>query len=167
MNFKSSDLTNLIVINTFLKDKKYTNKELSEDITYIYDRVHIIGVHNEQLKNPDERFEQREVPLNGNEIISGEFLIFKYIAHTEEMYIKEFNSMNEIENEIIAPGGITNPFIEYQLAIIKGKVKEYSIYFTDQTDSKEYKFVKGYHDDFDLKKPFNITNRRIEWMSER
>lgn len=133
-------------------------------ISYIYDKVDIIGVHNKQLKNPVDCFEQREVPLTGNEIINGEFLLYEYIGHTGDTYIKEFNSIDEIENEIISGSGLTNTFTTYQLAIIKGTVKVYSIFFTNGVDGNEYKFVKGYHDDFELANQFEFTNIRIEWI---
>lgn len=149
--------------------------DIEECMMYMFKRVDIIGESNKHLRNPlnlDKNcfyFREREVPLNGSEVIYGDFILFEYSGHNEDMYIKEFESLELLEKEIKGDGGFTNPFMTYQAAMIRGKLEEYSLYFTNKNDGEDYKFEKDYHDLFecDAKQRgipyYNITDVRLKW----
>ncbi|PWV87633.1 hypothetical protein DFQ01_1607 [Paenibacillus cellulosilyticus] len=119
---------------------------------------------------------KREVPLSGDEILEGDFFLFDYIGHNEDMYLRQYTSMTEIEEQITNGGGITNPFTTYQVVIVNGEVKEYEIYFTNKNDGIEYKFVKDLHDALpeyqsigstsrkQVRREYEITDVKIVWI---
>ncbi|WP_169088959.1 hypothetical protein [Paenibacillus sp. PL91] len=177
--YKLSDIAMQIVIHSFLKGKKQSDKHMKQELADIYKKIDIVGIDNSELRNPlnlDESvfiFREREIPLTGQEMITGEYLIFDYCGHNEDMFIKQFNSINELEEEIIGGGGITNTFTTYQIAFVSGKVRHYNITFTNGSDCQEYDFVKGVHDalpewNYEEERPgfelFEITNVKIHWL---
>lgn len=145
-------------------------------LDYMFKRIDVIGQNNKHLRNPlnlDKSCyysREREKSLSGEELIYGDFILFDYCGHSEDMYIKEFDSLEQLEKAIKDDGGLTNPFTTYQVAIIKGQVKDYNLYFTNKNDGKEYKFVKDYHDLLERDAEhrgipyFKITNVRLEWV---
>ncbi|UNK20281.1 hypothetical protein MNQ98_09830 [Paenibacillus sp. N3/727] len=183
MKTKISKLAELIAKETFLKNEVYSIGEVQETINYILEYLDIIGADNLHLRNPlnlDENvfyFRKRDIPMMGNEIVTGEYLLFDYTGHNEDMFLRQLNSLNEIEDEITNGGGITNPFTTFQIAIINGMVRDYEIYFTNKLDSKEYKFIKDIHDalpefksifdksSVEQEREYDITNARIVWKA--
>ncbi len=181
MQISTYKLAEIIAIETFLKDRSYSNEELNETIKYILEYVDIIGEDNHHLRNQlnlDESvcyFRKRETPLNGNELVTGDYLIFKYIGHNEDMFLIQYKSLEEIEENITNGAGITNIFTAYQVAIVNGRVRRYDIYFINEYDGLKYKFIKDVHDAlpkyqsvFDKasvssKPQYEITNISIEW----
>jgi hypothetical protein len=181
MGIKVSILAELIAKHTFLKDGNYTSEKLQETVNYILEYIDIIGEDNLRLRNSlniDKTvfyFRKRETPLSGDEIVIGEYLLFEYTGHNEDMYLKQLNSLSEIEEEITSGGGITNTFTTYQIPFINGVVWDYDIYFINDKDGIEYKFIKDVHDDLPeyksifskANKPseriYKITNVKIVW----
>lgn len=174
-----SDIAIQIAIHSFLKGKKQSDKHMKQALAYLYKKMDIVGSCNSELRNPlnlDETvfiFRDREIPLTGHEMITGDYLIFDYCGHNEDMFITQFNSINELEEEIIGGGGITNTFTTYQIAIVLGKVRHYNITFTNGIDGQEYDFVKDVHDalpewNYEEKREeprlFEITNAKIHWL---
>lgn len=157
--------------NKVLEEESYNTKHL---FRHMYAQVDIIGQNNKGLRNPlnlDDNccyFRGREVPLSGEELIYGDFILFDYCGHNGDMYIEEFDSIEQLEKSIKDDGGFTNLFTTYQVAIIKGEVKDYNLYFTNGSDGEEYKFIKGEHDLLDINgdrkdiPDFKITNVRLE-----
>lgn len=175
--YQLSDIAIQIASNSFLQEGWY--EEMKQTLDEMYKTVDIIGANNRELLNPsniDESvfyFREREHPLTGQEMIKGEYLIFKYIGHNGNMFIHEYNSIIELEKEITGGGGITNPFITYQLPIVMGKVHHYNITFINKVDGREYDFVKGVHDalpgwDYEEEQPgdrvFEISKVKIHWI---
>ncbi|MCT4687119.1 hypothetical protein [Vallitalea sp.] len=150
--------------------------DIKDWLNYMYKQVDIIGQNNKKLRNPLNLynncyyFRKREEPLAGEEIIYGDFILFDYCVHSEDMYIRELDSLEQLEKSIKGDGGFTNTFTTYQVAIIKGKVKDYNLYFTNGNDGEEYKFIKDYHDLFEKDAErrgipyFEISNVRLEWV---
>ncbi|NEZ41960.1 hypothetical protein [Paenibacillus alvei] len=181
MKMKISSLAEIIAKSSFLMDNSYTSEELLENVNYILEYVDVIGEDNLPLRNPlnlDENvyyFRKRDVPLSGEEMVAGDYLLFDYVGHNEDMFLTQFKSLHELEAEMTNSGGITNPFTTYQIAIIHGVVKRYDIYFTNKLDGKEYKFIKDLHDALpeyrslfsESNEPetreYEITNVRIVW----
>ncbi|MEC0090848.1 hypothetical protein [Paenibacillus macquariensis] len=126
-----------IAVHSFLKETKLSEEELKQTLTYLNKKIDIIGTDNVELRNPlnlDESvfyFRDRETPLTGQEMITGDYLIFDSTGHNEDMFIKQYNSINELEEEITAGGRITNPFTTFQIAIVLGKVRHFNITFTN------------------------------------
>lgn len=188
--YKLSDIVIQIAVHSFLKETelseeqltKLSEEEMKEVLTYLYKKIDIIGTDNGELRNPlnlDESFfyfRDREIPLTGQEMITGDYLIFDYTGHNEDMYITQFNSINELEEEITGHGGITNQFTTYQIAIVKGKVRQYKVTFINGNDGKEYDFVKDLHHEnpvyqnfFDEEERpesqlFKITDVKMHWL---
>ncbi|WP_339209199.1 hypothetical protein MHH56_15585 [Paenibacillus sp. FSL K6-3182] len=174
-----SDIVIQIAVHSFLNETKLSEEKLKQTLTYLYKKIDIIGTDNVELRNPlnlDESvfyFRDRETPLTGQEMITGDYLIFDYTGHNEDMFIKQFNSINELEEEITDGGGITNTFTTFQIALVFGKVRHYNITFTNGNNGQEYNFVKDVHDalpeyNYEEGKPgtqlFEITNVRIHWL---
>ncbi|BBH19245.1 hypothetical protein Back11_05900 [Paenibacillus baekrokdamisoli] len=170
--YKLSDIAIQIAIHSFLKETKQSDEHMKQTLAYLYKTIDIIGTNNSALRNPlnlDESvfyFRDRENPLTGQEIITGDYLIFDYIGHNGDMFIKQFNSIDELEEEITGSGGITNTFTTYQIAIVMGKVRHYNITFTNGNDGQEYNFVKDVHDalpEYNYEEEI-ITNVKIHWL---
>ncbi|MED5016780.1 hypothetical protein P9847_05620 [Paenibacillus chibensis] len=179
---KISSVAELIANSSFLRSEGYTSNDLNVVIQDILESIDIIGEDNLYLRNhlnleeTVSYFRKREVPLSGDEIVNGDFFVFEYIGHNGDMFLRQYNSLIDIEEQITSGSGITNPFTTYQVAIVNGGVKEYEIYFTDKTDGIEYKFIKDLHDalpEFQSifsksRKPkrreYEITDVRIVWI---
>lgn len=180
--YKLSDIARQIAIQSFLKETRASYEDVKEILAYMYKKVDIIGTDNRTLRNPlnlDKSvfyFRDREGPLTGQEMVTGDYLVFDYVGHSEDMFITQFNSINEIEEKITGGGGITNPFTTYQIAIVMGRFRQYNITFTNGVDGQEYDFAKKIHDAmpeyqsiFDKEKRpetrrFQITNVKIHWL---
>lgn len=181
MEMNISKLAEMIASNSFLKNESYSSEELQHAVNYILEHVDVIGENNLHLRNPlnlDKSvpyFRKRETPLTGDEIVVGDFLLFDYTGHSEDMYLRQYRSLSEIEEQITNCAGITNLFTTYQVAIINGRVQEYDVYFTEKNDGQEYKFIKGLHDELPehqslfskpkkpKKRKYEITKVRIVW----
>lgn len=127
----------------------------------------------EEMLEYDEDYKLGRVKINPifrDELIYGDFILFNYCGHSEDMYIKELDSLEQLEKSITSNAGFTNPFTTYQVAIIKGEVKDYNLYFTNGNDGEDYKFIKDYYDvlEGDAERRgiphFIITNVRLEWL---
>ncbi|RAP77189.1 hypothetical protein [Paenibacillus montanisoli] len=176
--YKLSDIATQIAVHSFLKEEWHD--EIAQAKEYVYKTVDIIGTNNSALRNPlnlDEDvfyFRDREYPLTGQEMISGDYLLFKYIGHNGDMFINECISIDELEDEITGGGGITNTFTTFQIPIVMGKVRHYTITFINGIDGQEYNFVKGIHDalpewDYENEQPgevfFEISKVKIHWLN--
>lgn len=149
-SMKFKEIAEQIAINSFLEEPG--DFELQDIIEYISEKVDIIGKDNKDLRNPlnlDKNcsyFRDREIPLTGNEIVFGDYLLFDYVGHNEEMYLRQYDHLEDLEKDIIGRGGITNSFTTYLIPIIMGEIKKYNIYFVNAIHGKKYKFVKGVND---------------------
>lgn len=101
----------------------------------IYRCTDIKGKHNKHLVdvlNLTDGHRVRTTPLTGMEQIYGEYLLFDYCGHNGDMFLDEYESLEEVEAHIVGEAGITNAFTTYLVAIINGKIKPYQIYYRDE-----------------------------------
>lgn len=95
------------------------------------------GLHNIHLTNPlnllpvghprHQFFTQdREVPLTGDEIVYGNYLLFSYMGHKGEGAISVFPDLPALEKVLLGGGGLRNPFSSYLVPVVHGEVKKLS-----------------------------------------
>lgn len=182
--------------------QKGVNDHHSSEIEtdYILEYVDICGERNSTHANPLNKdfevpyFRNREVSLTGDELIYGEFFLFDYTGHNEEMWLKEFESKEQIEEALLSFDGYTNRFTTYLIPIIQGRYTSYRVLFTNSKDKKDYVFEKGHHDfvttlkdiedmkhnllscsvdaedileSVDGKVDYDMLDLRIEWLEEK
>jgi hypothetical protein len=70
---------------------------------------------------------RREKPLHGDEIVNGEFLSLFYCNHDPFVLLMDHDDLASLEAMMLGPGGLLNPYINYLVAIISGKVAKYRI----------------------------------------
>ena len=137
---------------------------------YIYKSLEFRGKRNKYLLNPLNQekgiryLRQREIPLTGEEEIDGEYLLFTEMSHDELTFLEDFDSLSELESEIVSDCGIINPFTTYSAGFVNGKVKDYEISFFDNTLEKRVIFVKEVEDRKNQSSE-HFADRRIRWTS--
>jgi hypothetical protein len=114
---------------------------------------------NEHLQNSEESSRQkREVALSGDEIVSGDYLLFSGCGHDTSYVVYTCDSLQEIEQELIGPAGITNSFTSEMVAIVNGKVMEYTVRGKVNFDD-EITFVKYENDNLF----YDLHEKWVEW----
>jgi hypothetical protein len=131
----------------------------------IYNRMEIYGSDNKEFDNALNSSGERLNLLSANDVIVGDYFIFDYSGHNGDTVLFQCDSIEEAESSILDPGGIINKFTTYQIAIIKGKIQDYDIYFINE-DGVQVKFIKGIHDslNFDIER---MTSLRVEWIDHK
>jgi hypothetical protein len=99
---------------------------------HIYELLDTGGSRNPHLANrlnhpPRGYIRPREYPLNGDEMANGEFLSLNYCAHDPSLHLVDHDDLASLEEVILGPGGLLNPFTTYLVAFISGKVARYRI----------------------------------------
>jgi hypothetical protein len=98
----------------------------------IYKLLDTEGSRNPHLANPLNHprrgyIRRRENPLRGDEIVNGEFLSLIYCNHDPFVRLTDHDDLASLEAMILSPGGLLNPYINYLVAFISGKVAKYQI----------------------------------------
>ncbi|MFK3936606.1 hypothetical protein ACI2JA_03700 [Alkalihalobacillus sp. NPDC078783] len=118
-------LIDLIIGEFEVSDRIYHRREyMLESLDFKYGNYHIKNPNND-LSN--HIYEERDIPLSGEEAVYGDFLLYDYCGHDGKELIKSFNSLKELEKEILSPWGITNMFTTYNIAFVKGNIKNYKV----------------------------------------
>ena len=165
----TAEIASLINKETRSYSQEYQDIYGYLDVDHILKTVDIIGKDNEHLANPlnkdpqfGEYFLDRKVPLTGNELVIGDYWLFAYGARYETMYLVQYDSIEELENQIISDGGIINTYVTCLIAIVKGKVKRYQIlcersHLPGKIILRKEEQVKKF--------PFeNLTNIELKWI---
>ena len=120
------------------EEAKKQDKSLLLSLDYVYRLIDIDIKSNPSLANPLNKdpnvyyFRPREAPFSGEEEVEGRYFVFDYLWHFEEMHLKEKHSLREVEDYIVAPGGITNGYTACIVAVVDGMVKPYEISYFDK-----------------------------------
>lgn len=83
---------------------------------------------NEHLQHVNEEtsyIHNREVPLKGDELVYGDYLLYDCCGHNEMDIIWKLGNLKEVEEHLLDKGGLQNPFTTEMIVIEYGKVKEY------------------------------------------
>jgi hypothetical protein len=137
----------------------------------IYKLLDTEGSRNPHLGNPLNHpqsgfFRKREHPLSGDEIVNGEFLSLIYCNHDPFVRLVDHDDLASLEAKILGPGGLLNPYINYIVAFISGKVAKYRITYVGPDGAvlpfdkyNQYRLIKW-------EKPLDAQypNAAIEWL---
>ena len=69
-------------------------------------------------------------PLTGEEDIESSLLLFVWLSHDMEMYLKEV-TLSDVEKFLGSMSGPINPFVTYAIVLEDGKVKPYTLKYKD------------------------------------
>lgn len=69
--------------------------------------------------------EVRENKLTGEEDINSNLLVYNYIGHRGVGFLKGYNNLEELEEEILCGAYLCNTFCTQLTVIENGKIKEY------------------------------------------
>jgi hypothetical protein len=137
----------------------------------IYKLLDTDGSRDLHLANPLNHpprgyIRRRENPLHGDEIVNGDFLSLRYCNHDPFVRLTDHDDLASLEAMILGPGGLLNPYIDYLVAFISGKVAKYRITYAGP-DGAVLPFDKySQRLFFNSDKPLDAQypNAAIEWL---
>lgn len=86
--------------------------------------------NNNHLSHDEEEIDarfirEREIPLNDDDIIYGDHLVYHYCSHDDTTLIFSLDSLEEVEEKMTNGAGLGNPFTTSMITIVNGKSKKY------------------------------------------
>jgi hypothetical protein len=134
----------------------------------IYKLLGTEGSRNPHLANPLNHprrgyIRRRENRLHGDEIVNGEFLSLFYCNHDPFVRLMDHDDLASLEAMILSPGGLLDPYINYLVAFISGKVAKYRITYVGP-DGAVLPFDK--YSELFSDKPLDAqySNAAVEWL---
>lgn len=87
---------------------------------------------NEHIQNPlnnpfEYYFKERMSPLNKEDVIYGDFLLYYSCGHSGVELVKSFKNVDEIEKRLLSINMCHNVFSIHEIVILYGKIKKYKI----------------------------------------
>jgi hypothetical protein len=141
-------------------------KETYEKRAFLFDfilkRIQFYGDGNEHipLLVGEERSENDNNLLTGDEIVFGKYLVYSCCGHDGTEHLKACKNLNEIEDYI--KQFYDNPFINEIIVIVDSEVKKYEVYGEPNEiievnfDEPDEENCSGY-----IKE---IINRKVRWI---
>lgn len=137
----------------------------------ILSRLDVISTHNPHLRNPLNEDPNvyysrgRETPFSGDERVTGEYFVFQHIGHVGEMSLIELQNREELEHFLLSDAGLFNPFTTYLLAIVRGQLKKYNLFYKNFW-KREHEFVKSEQYETDDMFTKKYRRRRLQWADD-
>ena len=79
---------------------------------------------------------QRDIPLTGEEELHGDFFTLDYISHDDTYRLRDYDSRESMEAELVGDRGILNPFTTFVIAFVDSSVVDYKIKYTDSEGNR-------------------------------
>ena len=139
-------------------------------IEYILEKINFIGQLNGGLSCDFKLIEEglmagvevRMVPLSGEEIIRGDYLLFLCNGYEDLWYLIECASLEEIADKILEESNYI-PFITDLIPIIDGQIKHYQISY--KYNDQEYIFdTKAILNENYENEIQEIKNLKLVWL---
>jgi hypothetical protein len=132
------------------------DETLVQDIEDLY--ADLVFKNKNEIYNTSFQFHEssgvyltpRKILLNGTEEIEGQYLLFEYIAHIPQMILYDFETEEEIIENILSDRGILNDYTTIQVPIIRTKARLFSVDYEN--------ILTGQFEELDLK---NIIRQNL------
>lgn len=154
------DFIVMILKEIYPGDEQYD----SGQVRYMLDNLRVYGKDNQHLYSMIDIKDHRLKPLDENETINGDYLLFSCLGNSGILILMQYNTLEELEKNILSSYGYINPFITDCIAVVNNKIKKYNIYFKNNLGRRDCvrKFKKGKHDIKYSNK--NLSDNWIEWI---
>jgi hypothetical protein len=95
--------------------------------------IDFVGDENAHLVNPLNRdplvpyFRPRQTPLTGEEKVYNKYIAMNYCGHDQSLRLETFGSLEEMEENLLSPGGLINSWTTYVFAFVDGQLHDYEL----------------------------------------